>query len=121
MEVRLFLNEYIDIYARSIGAVYVEIGHLEDTEDGKVAKSENSFTNASFITFLKLMGYKSSKAAADIEKYLIDNDLYIRIRKGNKSNVVALHDIATKEELVTYGNLDELVSVEVLQENATNI
>ena len=52
MKIRLFMNDYLDIYIKADGKVYVIIGKIN--KNG-VAVSENSYANSSFATFMKFL------------------------------------------------------------------
>ena len=115
MEIKLSMNDYIDINIRENGHVYVENGVL-NTDGEEVA--ENMYANSSFTTIMKYLGIDVSALGDKISKYLRDNELLLRIKK-DKNSIVSfnLHDATTKEELVSYDSFETLVSTEVLQFN----
>ncbi len=115
MIIRLFMNDYIDIYIKENGNLYVEIGKID--ENG-VAISENMYANSSFVTFMKYLGIDVSNLGEEISKYLSENELFMRIKRDDASKIsYNLHDASTKEELVTYGSFYSLVETEVLQQS----
>ena len=113
MIIRLFMNDYIDVYIKENGKVYVEIGKID--ENGN-AVSENMYANSSFETFMKYLGIYVSDLNKEIEKYLSGNELFLRIKSDKESNITYnLHDVSTKEELVSYETFEDLTNVEILQ------
>lgn len=114
MIIRLFMNDYIDIYVKEDGKVYIEIGKIN--EEG-IAISENTYANSSFATFMKYLNVEISDLSNEIGKYLAENELFLRIKRNEKTTNLDcnLHDISTKEELVSYNSFQEFVETEILQ------
>ena len=116
MEIKLYMNDYMDIYVSKDGRVLVEVGQI--IEDGKV-ENGNTYANSSFATFMKYFGINVENNQKEIVKYLVDNDLYLHMQRISKETGIeySLHDVSTKENLVTYKSFDELVATEVFQQN----
>ena len=114
MKIRLFMNDYLDIYVDANGRVYVEIGTINK---GGETISENSYANSSFSTYMKYLGIDVKENDYEIVKYLSGNNFFIRIRRNKSNNGLqyGLHDVENKEELIVYDRFDDLIETEVLQ------
>ena len=120
MEIRLLMNDYLDVYVMGNGLVHVEIGRFN--KDGNAVR-ENSYVNSSFVTYMKHMGIDVSDIDKEIIKYIVDNQLYLRIKRNSTNSGLdyCLHDVVTREELISYSSFDELVNTEVFQmQNGVN-
>ena len=121
MGIRLFMNDYMDIFVKEDGTVYVEIGKINANNE---TSSENMYANSSFETFMKYLGINIADIKEEISKYLSDNELFLRIKR-NETAVINfnLHDLRSKEELVSYETFEDLIKTEIYQihDNETEI
>lgn len=113
MEIKLFMNDYMDIFVKENGLVYVEIGKID--KDGKNV-SENMYANSSFETFMRYLGINICELEDKISKYLRDNELFLRIKRDNSTMInFNLHDITSKQELVSYETFEDMIKTEIFQ------
>ena len=114
MKIILFMNDYLDIYISENGMVRVEIGRID--ENGNALR-EDSYVNSSLSTFMKHMGIDISDCEAEVSKYLLNNSLFIRVRRNANDTGLeyGLYCLDEKTEQVRYNSFDELIDVEVFQ------
>lgn len=118
MEILLRANDYMDINLVGESGSSIHVGKVIPENGKESYVLENSFNNASFITFLKFLGYNLTDLKHEVESYVRDNSLFIRVKKlSNGTTVYSLNCTDTKEELISSTDFMGMMLNEVLQQN----
>ena len=125
MKLKLFNNDYIEIYpAECCETAYVSYGKMVTNSKGEKLKTEEgTFTYDSLAELLKLFGYALDDYEEDISYYLYTEGLFIQVvlDKKYKSNKYSLCDIETEKEISSSYSLAGLLIDELSKNKSNNI